>query len=178
MEKGKEPTIMIGIGGTGVKAMDVLKKKIKEEMEGCKHNMERFIEAQNKDYEGYEMALEEMRQGKKQSHWIWYIFPQLVGLGKSGPATYYGIKDLEEAREYIEHPILGQRLIEISEVLLTLEENRAEVVMDTHIDAVKLRSSMTLFSIAAPECEVFEKVLDKFFHGRKDWNTIKKLEMK
>lgn len=140
--------------------------------------MERFLEAQNKSYEGYETALKEMKQGRKQSHWIWYIFPQLVGLGNSWNATYYGIKDLEEARKYIAHPILGKRLIEISEVLLTLEEKKAIKVMNGHTDATKLKSSMTLFTIAVPECEVFEQVLDKFFHGQKDWNTIKMLEMK
>lgn len=134
--------------------------------------MERFLEAQNQNYEGYEMALEEMRSGRKESHWIWYIFPQLAVLGYSWNAKYYGISDLEEAREYVEHPILRDRLIEISEVVLHSDVSDVEVLMNGHTDAIKLQSSMTLFAIAAPEIEVFEQVLEKYFGGKMDGKTV------
>lgn len=136
------------------------------------------MKAQNKDYEGYEMALREIRNGRKQTHWIWYIFPQMSGLGHSWNSNYYGIKDLEEAREYVEHPILGERLIEITEALLALEETKAEVIMNGYTDARKLKSSMTLFSIAAPQTEVFEQVLDKLFRRKRDYRTINMLKDK
>ena len=130
-------------------------------------SLERFLQAQEGDYAA---ALAEIRAGRKRSHWIWYIFPQLKGLGRSMTAEYYGIRDLAEAREYLAHPVLRQRLIEISEALLGLPSNDADEVMGFP-DNLKLRSSMTLFALADPSCPVFRQVLDKFFGGRPDERT-------
>jgi len=130
-------------------------------------SLERFLQAQEGDYAA---ALAEIRAGRKRSHWIWYIFPQLKGLGRSMTAEYYGIRDLAEAREYLAHPVLRQRLIEISEALLGLPSNDADQVMGFP-DNLKLRSSMTLFALADPTCPVFRQVLDKFFGGRPDERT-------
>lgn len=127
-------------------------------------NLERFHEAQK---DSYEDALAEIRQGQKCSCWMWYIFPQLRALGQSGIAQYYGIENIEEAVAYLQDETLRGRLIEISEALLTLESNDALKVMGFP-DNLKLRSCMTLFHTAAPELEVFSKVLDKFFGGEED----------
>jgi uncharacterized protein (DUF1810 family) len=132
-------------------------------------NLDRFLKAQEEDYE---TALSEIRSGHKRSHWIWYIFPQLKGLGFSSTSEYYGINGLSEAKSYMEDKILRTRLIEISEALLTLESSDAENVMG-YPDNLKLMSSMTLFAEAAPEEKVFQRVLDKFFGGKKDQRTLK-----
>ncbi len=105
--------------------------------------LSRFIDAQQRDYD---RALGEIRQGRKQSHWMWYIFPQLAGLGHSETARFYGIKDGQEARDYLAHPVLGSRLIEISTALLDIDGRTANQVMGSP-DDLKLRSSMTLFSL-------------------------------
>ena len=139
-----------------------------------KHNLERFIKAQAGVYE---TALEEMRRGRKESHWIWYIFPQLRGLGFSETAQYYGIDGMAEAKAYLNHEILRKRLIEISETLLALPTDDALAVMGSP-DNLKLCSSMTLFSIADRECAVFRKVLDKFYGGQMDKRTIELLDGK
>ncbi len=141
-----------------------------------KYNLERFIEAQN-EYETYETALSEIKAGRKRSHWIWFIFPQLKGLGFSYNAQYYGIEDSNEAKEYLEHPVLGPRLLEISEALLKLQENDPAVVMGGSPDDMKLKSSMTLF-VAVSENgsvfhSVFHRVLEKFFGGKMDEKTLK-----
>ena len=115
--------------------------------------LERFVKAQAYDYDA---ALREIRGGRKRSHWMWYIFPQLQGLGFSSTAQYYGIRDLEEAKDYMEHPLLGERLVEISAALLTLDTNDPSAVMG-YPDDLKLRSCMTLFELAAPEQPVFAK---------------------
>ena len=130
--------------------------------------LQRFLDAQETDYA---IALKELRQGYKCSHWMWYIFPQISGLGFSRTAQYYEIKNIEEAKEYINHPVLGKRLIDISRVLLKTESNDAREVMG-YPDDLKLKSCMTLFSIIAPEEDVFKKVLDKFFDGHQDEKTI------
>ncbi len=135
----------------------------------------KFLNAQELDYE---RALAEIRSGHKESHWIWYIFPQLKALGSSGPAKLYGIEDLAEAKAYLAEPTLRARLIEISEALLALPENDPENVMTWDIDAKKLRSSMTLFAAAEPECTVFQQVLDKYYGGEPDPLTMKLLRMK
>lgn len=137
------------------------------------YDLERFIKAQE---QAYELALSEMKSGHKRSHWIWYIFPQIKGLGFSSTSEYYGIDGLGEAKAYMENPILRKRLLEISEVLLTLPSSDAGNVMG-YPDDLKLRSSMTLFAEAAPEFDVFQKVLDKFFDGEKDRKTLKKLNI-
>ncbi|MCI9635446.1 MAG: DUF1810 domain-containing protein [Hungatella sp.] len=131
-------------------------------------SIKRFLDAQESDYN---TALAEIRAGRKGSHWIWYIFPQIAGLGRSGTATYYAIKDMGEAREYLAHPVLRQRLLEISEALLELDGGDPLAVMGSP-DDLKLRSSMTLFALAEPECEVFQKVLDKYYGGKMDKRTV------
>ena len=134
-------------------------------------DLSRFIKAQETDYE---RALSEIRSGHKRSHWIWYIFPQIAGLGFSSTAQYYAIKDRKEAEEYLKNDLLRERLVEISEALLLLESNDAGDVMG-YPDDLKLRSSMTLFHEVAPEIDVFQEVLDKFFGGKPDQRTIELL---
>lgn len=134
-------------------------------------NLDRFIKAQENDYE---TALNEIENGHKQSHWIWYIFPQLQGLGFSSMSQYYGIKDEEEAIDYMNHPVLRERLLEISQALLSLDCNDPVRVMG-YPDNLKLQSSMTLFSIVSKE-PVFQKVLDKFYDGQEDQSTLEKLK--
>ena len=125
----------------------------------------------------YEDALREMRCGKKQSHWMWYIFPQLRSLGRSNIAIYYGIADLDEAKAYITEPYLRENLISITKALLALNESNPSLIMG-YPDDLKLRSCMTLFEIAAPNVSEFGKVLDKFYGGSRDHNTIKLLANK
>ena len=133
--------------------------------------LERFVKAQKY---AYDPALREIRSGRKRSHWMWYIFPQLQGLGYSSTAQYYGIRDLEEAQDYMEHPVLGPRLVEISEALLVLDTSDASAVMG-YPDDLKLRSSMTLFELAAPEQPVFSRVLEKYYSGHRDRHTLELL---
>ncbi len=130
------------------------------------YNLERFIKAQEYDYEN---ALKEIKNGRKLTHWMWYIFPQIKGLGHSATADFYSIKSIEEAKSYIDHEILGKRLIEISNALLKLNTNNPVEVFG-EIDSLKLKSSMTLFSYVSDE-EVFNKVLIKYFNGNKDERT-------
>ena len=133
--------------------------------------LEKYLSAQKRDYDD---ALREIRGGRKRSHWIWYIFPQLDGLGYSPTAQYYGIRDLEQAKDYMAHPVLGPRLVEISEALLALPSSDPGAVMG-YPDDLKLCSSMTLFELAAPDQPVFGKVLDKFYGGRRDPLTLRLL---
>lgn len=130
----------------------------------------KYLDAQNAVYDGYEQALGEIRRGKKVSHWIWYIFPQIRGLGRSSTAQYYALGSLEEARQYLEDLILRKRLIEISEELLK-QEGRIEGIVG-YVDAMKIRSCMTLFSEADPDIEVFGKVLNRFYGGQPDQKTL------
>ena len=139
------------------------------------HDLERFYKAQEYDYE---TALSEIRNGRKESHWMWYIFPQITGLGRSTTAEYYAIKSKEEAKGYIEDPVLGKRLIEISQALFQIESDDAEMVIGWP-DNLKLRSCMTLFAEVAPEQPVFRNVLEKFYDGEMDGKTLdilKKME--
>lgn len=128
----------------------------------------KFITAQQEDFN---MALSEIKNGRKQSHWIWYIFPQIVGLGRSTTSEYYAIKNLSEARMYLKNEYLHNNLLTICQALLDLETSDAEEVMG-RIDAMKLKSSMTLFTLADSEEQVFKSVLDKFFCGELDEKTI------
>lgn len=130
--------------------------------------MERFLSAQEKDYP---TALAEIRRGRKQSHWMWYIFPQIQGLGHSSMSRHYAIRDLAEATAYLAHPVLGTRLVEISRVLLTLPGNNATAVMGSP-DDTKLRSCMTLFSMVPGADVVFSKVIAKFFNSKPDERTV------
>ena len=131
--------------------------------------LDRFLDAQRDDYAA---ALAEVRRGRKTSHWMWYIFPQIAGLGQSSTARYYSIRDLEEAREYYAHPVLGQRLREISGVLLELRGSDPVAVFGG-IDSMKLKSSMTLFAVAAPDDPLFQQVLDKYYGGEQDVLTLR-----
>ena len=135
--------------------------------------LDRFLDAQRGDYAA---ALAEVRRGRKNSHWMWYIFPQIAGLGQSSTARYYSIRDLEEAREYYAHPVLGQRLREISGVLLELRGSDPVAVFGG-IDSMKLKSSMTLFAMAAPDDPIFQQVLDKYYGGEQDALTLRILGM-
>ncbi len=134
-------------------------------------NLERFIEAQERDYES---ALEEMKNGKKETHWIWYIFPQLKGLGMSYYADYYGIEDLEEAKAYFANEYLRNHLLEITEAVLSIPTNNIKSVMDPP-DDLKLKSSMTLF-YEATKREIFKQVLEKYYEGSLDEQTLKLLK--
>lgn len=133
-------------------------------------SLKRFHTAQERDYE---TALSEIRSGHKRSHWIWYIFPQIDGLGHSSTAQYYSIHGRTEAEAYWADPILRRHLLEISEALLSLQSNDAGEVMG-YPDDLKLRSSMTLFYEVSGN-SVFKKVLDKFYHGEEDPFTLKAL---
>ena len=132
------------------------------------YNLSRFHKAQQSSYK---TALAEIRSGRKRSHWIWYIFPQIQGLGFSSTAQYYAIENLDEAKAYLADPVLRERLLEISNALLALDSCDPSEVMG-YPDDLKLRSSMTLFSLAEPECTVFRDVLDKFYDGQEDSRTI------
>ena len=132
-------------------------------------DLNRFIKAQENSYEE---ALSEIKSGRKRSHWMWYIFPQYKGLGFSETSKYYSIKDLDEARKYLKHPILGERLKLITNELLALNENNANKVFGSP-DDLKLKSSMTLFAaIDTSEENIFNAVLDKYFNGQTDYKTL------
>ena len=134
-------------------------------------DLERFHKAQ----EGvYERALAELQRGHKDSHWMWYIFPQIRGLGMSEYSVYYGIKGKEEAIAYLNDPVLKERLITLCEVLLALETDDAHTIF-SNIDTIKLCSCMTLFDAVSDET-IFQEVLAKFFEGKKDEKTLKLLK--
>lgn len=137
-----------------------------------KNSLDRFIKAQSSLYN---TALEEIKSGRKRSHWIWYIFPQITGLGRSSISEEYAIKNIEEAKAYIADKTLGPRLVEISEALAGLNCTDPSFIMGFP-DDLKLRSSMTLFAIAAPEYSVFQRVLDKYYGGAMDKKTIEILK--
>lgn len=132
------------------------------------NSLDRFLEAQERMHE---IALKEIKNGEKESHWMWYIFPQLRGLGKSQMAYAYGINGLEEAKAYLAHPVLSARLIEISEALLEHKGKDIEDILGD-IDAMKLRSSMTLFALISEGGSIYHNVLDCFYNGKTDSYTI------
>jgi uncharacterized protein (DUF1810 family) len=136
-------------------------------METNDDSLERFLRAQLWDYE---TALKEISSGRKMSHWMWYIFPQMRGLGLSENATYYGIKDLEEAKEYLNHPVLGARLREMTTAFLQLSGVSAKEVLG-HTDAMKMLSCMTLFNVVTPN-DIFQQVIEKYYNGRDDRLTL------
>jgi uncharacterized protein (DUF1810 family) len=133
------------------------------------YDLQRFLDAQDTVYE---RALAELRAGRKTSHWMWFVFPQIAGLGRSPMAQRYAIGSLDEARAYLAHPVLGERLREASRALL--DHGGTEAIFGG-IDALKLRSSMTLFDRAAGDDEVFRRVLDAFFGGEPDPATLGRL---
>ena len=132
------------------------------------NSLTRFTEAQAQNYAD---ALAEIKNGKKRTHWMWYVFPQIQGLGNSEFARFYAIKDLEEAEAYFKHPVLGSRLIEISSSLLKLKGNDAYAIFGSP-DDMKLHSSMTLFSLVPNADPVFEAVLQKFYNSEKNSKTL------
>jgi uncharacterized protein (DUF1810 family) len=135
-------------------------------------DLARFLDAQKNSYQ---IALSEIKSARKVSHWMWYIFPQIAGLGQSETSKFYAIKNIEEAGDYLNHEILGNRLREISNELLNLKENNARNIFNTP-DDLKLISSMTLFVQVEKGTSIFQKVLDKFFNGESDDKTIKILK--
>lgn len=137
-------------------------------MAALKNDLTRFLEAQNKLYL---KAFTEISKGKKETHWMWFIFPQIKGLGKSEMSKLYAIENLKEAEAYLNHPVLGKHLIEVSKVLLNFKMKSAEGIFGD-LDSRKLHSSMTLFSLADNTDPVFQEVLDAFFSGKFDQLTL------
>ncbi len=134
-------------------------------------DLQRFVETQAGTHD---QALAELRAGAKRGHWMWFVFPQVAGLGRSGMAQRYAISGMDEARAYLAHPVLGPRLVECARALTGLAGRTAGQVLGP-VDAVKLRSSMTLFAAAAPEEPVFRAVLDRYFDGAEDEATTSRL---
>ncbi len=132
------------------------------------HNLRRFVQAQAGDYE---RALAEIRGGRKRSHWMWYVFPQLEGLGSSSTARHYAIKSLAEAEAYLKHPVLGPRLLACAEAALGVEGRSANDVFGWP-DDLKLRSCATLFARVSPAGSAFERLLAKYFEGQPDVPTL------
>jgi uncharacterized protein (DUF1810 family) len=140
------------------------------------HDLDRFVRAQGSG--AYDTALAELRDGRKRTHWVWFVFPQVEGLGSSPSARMYAVSGLSEARAYLAHPVLGDRLRECAQVLSALPANDPEEVMGSGIDAVKLRSSMTLFARAAEsdaDRDRFRGVLEKYFADTEDPATLERL---
>ncbi len=135
--------------------------------------LERFKKAQKNDYD---TALSEIKSGRKRSHWMWYIFPQVAGLGTTETSRYYAIKDIQEATDYLLDPALGLRLVTICHSLLELETNDPHAVFGSP-DDLKLKSSMTLFDAVPATFPVFGQVLDKFYRGERDQRTLELLRI-
>ena len=131
-------------------------------------HLHRYINAQGSVYP---KVIQELQDADKQSHWMWYIFPQISGLGYSSTAQYYAIKNADEAREYLAHPVLGMRIVECTKILIAHCGSSAIDIMGD-IDAVKLRSSMTLFAHVTDSDSVFQQALDKYFDGELDHGTL------
>jgi uncharacterized protein (DUF1810 family) len=134
-------------------------------------SLQRFVDAQAQTYG---QALQELRDGEKRTHWMWFVFPQIAGLGRSGMAQRFAISGLEEARAYAAHPTLGRRLVESARALTDLDTADAGQVFGP-VDAQKLQSSMTLFALAAPDEPVFRQVLDHYFDGKLDPGTTSRI---
>lgn len=135
------------------------------------YQLSRFVRAQQDDFE---RALAEVRAGRKRTHWMWYIFPQLDGLAFSSTSKYYAVKSLDEAKAYLGHPVLGPRLLECMEAVLGIEGRSATEVFGSP-DDLKLRSCATLFACASPPGSVFDRVLDKYYGGERDRKTLRLL---
>ena len=139
----------------------------------CAYDVSRFIIAQKRDYE---TALREIQSGQKRTHWMWYMFPQIIGIGRSRTSQYYALRSIEEAIAFLEDPYLSGNLREISQALLNLDTNNAAKVLGMP-DDLKLKSSMTLFLVASNHDSLFQAVLDKFFSGKPDYRTLQILDM-
>lgn len=137
------------------------------------HELSRFVSAQASSYE---TALSELRQGRKRSHWMWFIFPQYVGLGISPTSQHFAIKSAAEAEAYLHHPVLGPRLVECAKAVLRTEGRSAHEIFGSP-DDIKLKSSATLFARVSPAGSVFERVLDKYFDGAGDDKTLRLLDV-
>ena len=137
------------------------------------YDLERFVSAQNSG-DTYRQALGELRGGRKTTHWMWFVFPQLAGLGRSRMSRTYAISSVEEAAAFLRHPVLGTRLTECAGALLDVHDRRASEILGA-VDAQKLQSSMTLFMRAAPDVPVFREVLDRYFGGSPDPATDRAL---
>lgn len=131
-------------------------------------DLQKFLDAQQS---AYDAALTEIKNGRKRGHWMWYIFPQIKGLGLSNTANYFAIENRDQAKRYLEHPVLGKRLVEISGAMLAVEGKSAYQILGSP-DDLKLRSSMTLFSLLPETDPVFQAVLDKYYEGKADWRTL------
>jgi len=138
---------------------------------GDPHNLNRFVKEQKVDYE---QALAEVKSGRKQSHWMWYVFPQFDGLGSTSTSQKYSIKSVAEAKAYLSHPTLGSRLIAIATAALGVEGRSAYEIFESP-DDMKLKSCATLFASVSPDGSVFEQILDKFFQGDRDLETLRLL---
>jgi uncharacterized protein (DUF1810 family) len=136
---------------------------------GDPYKLARFLEAQEHEYE---RAVSEIREGRKRSHWMWYVFPQFEGLGFSATSRHFAIKSKDEAAAYLAHPVLGRRLTECAEALLQLEGHTAAEIFGSP-DDMKLRSSATLFAMVSPAGSVFHRVIEKYFAGQKDERTVR-----
>ncbi len=135
-------------------------------------DLRRFLTAQDRVYE---QALAEVRGGRKRSHWMWFVFPQFEGLGSSPTAGHFAIRSLDEARAYLGHPVLGARLVECAAALLDLEGRSASEIFG-YPDDLKLHSSMTLFELASPPGSLFGRVLERYFGGERDGETLRLVE--
>jgi len=135
------------------------------------YDLNRFVRAQE---QSYEQALSELERGRKQSHWMWYVFPQFDGLGSSPTSKLYSIKSMAEARAYLEHPVLGPRLAECAEAMLAVDGKSARAILGSP-DDMKLKSCATLFAHVSPPGSVFERLLDKFYDGERDAATLRLL---
>ena len=136
-------------------------------------DLARFVDAQDSGG-AYESALAELRAGRKRGHWIWFVLPQIEGLGMSPTSQFFGVRGLAEARAYVAHPVLGPRLVAAAQALADLPGSDAVAVLGS-IDAVKLRSSMTLFEAADPDQPVYAEVLEKYFGGQRDPATLSRI---
>ncbi len=132
------------------------------------HDLKRFVDAQAGDYD---RALAEIKAGRKRSHWIWYVFPQIDGLGFSSMSKRYAIKSVDEAKAYLAHPVLGPRLVEVCEAALTVEGKSAHEIFGSP-DDLKLKSCATLFATVSTPDSVFARLLDKYFRGERDGKTL------
>ncbi len=135
------------------------------------HDLERFVAAQESVYE---QALAELRQGRKRSHWMWFIFPQLIGLGRSPTARHFAIRSAQEARDYLAHPVLGRRLLECTEAMLGVEDRSVSEILGFP-DDLKFRSSMTLFAALSDRGSLFEQALERYCDGEPDRRTLELL---
>ncbi len=144
-------------------------------MTGDESGLERFLQAQD-DRGTYRGAVSELRHGRKVSHWMWFVFPQVAGLGSSPTSRHYAVSDLAEATAYLEHPVLGPRLLESAELVASVRGATSAEDIFGPVDAQKLRSSMTLFYRAEPSEAVFQRVLDRFFDGVPDALTDRLLQ--